>query len=47
MAREHEEVKARRGVGLVRTGVAGWVFSHGEVRRRLGQLAGDRAAAVE
>ena len=34
VAREHEEVKARRGVGLVRTGVAGWVFSHGEVRRR-------------
>ena len=23
VAREHEEVKARRGVGLVRTGVAG------------------------
>ena len=47
VAREHEEVKARRGVGLVRTGVAGWVFSHGEVQRRLGLLAGDRAAAVD
>ena len=46
VAREHEEVKARRGVGLVRTGVAGWVFSHGEVRRWLGLLAGGRAAAV-
>ena len=47
VAREHEEVKARRGVCLVRTGVAGWVFSHGEVRRRwLGLLAGGRAAAV-
>ena len=46
VAREHEEVKAHRGVGLVRTGVVGWVFSHGEVRRRLGLLAGGRAVAV-
>ena len=46
VAREHEVVKARRGVGLVRTGVAGWVFSHGEVQRRLRLLAGGRAAAV-
>ena len=46
MASEHEEVKAHRLVGLVRTGVAGWVLSHGEVRRRLGLLIGGRAAAV-
>ena len=32
---------------MVRTGVAGWVFSHGEVQRRLGLLAGGRAAAME
>ena len=31
---------------MVRTGVAGWVFSHGEVRWRLGLLAGGCAAAV-
>ena len=47
MAREHEEVKARRLVGLVRAGAVGWGVSHGEVRRRLGLLAGGRAAAVE
>jgi len=47
VAREHEEVKARRLVGLVRAGAVGWGVSHGEVRRRLGQLAGGRAAAVE
>ena len=46
VAREHEEVKARRLVGLVRTGVVGWGVSHGEVRQQLGQLAGGRAAAV-
>ena len=46
VAREHEEVKARRLVGLVRAGAVGWGVSHGEVRRRLGQLAGGRAAAV-
>ena len=47
VAREHEEVKARRLVGLVRAGAVGWGISHGEVWRRLGQLAGGRAAAVE
>ena len=47
MAREHEEVKARRLVGLVRAGAVGWGVSHGEVQRRLGQLSGGRAAAVE
>ena len=46
MASEHEEVKARRLVGFVQTGVAGWVLSHGEVWRRLGLLAGGRAAVV-
>ena len=46
MASEHEEVKARRLVDLVQTGVAGWVLSHSEVQRRLGLLAGGRAAAV-
>ena len=46
VAREHEEVKARRLVGLVRAGAVGWGVSHGEVRRRLGLLAGGRAAAV-
>ena len=47
VAREHEEVKACRLVGLVRAGAVGQGVSHGEVRRRLGQLAGDHAAAVE
>ena len=47
MAREHEEVKARRLVGLVRAGAVGQGVSHGEVRRRLGQLAGGRATAVD
>ena len=35
VAREHEEVKARRLVGLVRAGAVGWGVSHGEVRRWL------------
>ena len=47
VARELEEVKARRLVGLVRAGAVGWGISHGEVWRRLGQLTSDRAAAVE
>jgi hypothetical protein len=47
VAREHEEVKAHRLVGLVRAGAVGWGVSHGEVRRRLAQLAGGCAAAVE
>ena len=47
VAREHEEVKARRLVVLVRVGAVGWGVCHGEVRRRLGQLAGGRAVAVE
>ena len=47
MAKELEEVKARRLVGLVRAGAVGWGVSHGEVRRRLGQLASDHAVAVE
>ena len=47
VAREHEEVKARRLVVLVRAGAVGWGVSHGEVQRRLGQLSGGRAAAVE
>ena len=46
VAREHEEVKAHRLVGLVRAGAVGWGVSHGEVRRRLGLLAGGCAAAV-
>ena len=36
VAREHEEVKARRLVGLVRAGAVGWGISHGEVWRWLG-----------
>ena len=47
VAREHEEVKARRLVVLVRAGAVGWGVSHGELRRRLGQLSSGRAAAVE
>ena len=47
MASEHEEVKARRLVVLVRAGAVGCGVSHGEVQRRLGQLAGGRAVAVE
>ena len=47
VAREHEAVKVHRLVGLVRAGAVGWGVSHGEVRRRLGQLAGGRAAAME
>ena len=44
VAREHEEVKARRLMASVRVGVVDWGIPHGEVRRRLWQLAGDRAA---
>jgi hypothetical protein len=47
VAREHEEVKARRLMALVRVGVVDWGIPHSEVRRRLWQLAGDRAAAAD
>ena len=47
VAREHEEVKARRLVGLVRAGAVGRGVSHSGMRRRLGQLAGGRAVVVE
>ena len=47
VAREHEEVKARRLMASMRVGVVDWGIPHGEVRRRLWQLAGDRAAAVD
>ena len=46
MASEHEEVKARRLMASVRVGVVDWGIPHGEVRRRLGLLAGGRAAMV-
>ena len=47
VARELEEVRAHRFVGLVRSGTVDWGIPHGEVRRRLWQLAGDRAAAAD
>ena len=47
VARELEEVRAHRFVGLVRSGTVDWGIPHGEVRRRLGLLAGDLAAVVE
>ena len=47
VAREHEEVKARRLMASVRVGVVDWGIPHGEVRRRLWQLTGDRAAAAD
>ena len=47
MASEHEEVKARRLMASVRVGVVDCGIPHGEVRRRLWQLAGDHAAAVD
>ena len=47
MAREHEEVKARRLMASVRVGVVDWGIPHGEVRRRLELLAGDCAAAAD
>ena len=47
VAREHEEVKARRLMASVRVGVVDWGIPHYEVRRRLWQLAGDRAAAAD
>ena len=43
-ARELEEVRAHRLMASVRVGVVDWGIPHGEVRRRLWQLAGDRAA---
>ena len=47
VARELEEVRAHRFVGLVRSGTVDWGIPHGEVRRRLWQLTGDRAAAAD
>ena len=47
VAREHEEVKARQLMASVRVGVVDWGIPHGEVRRRLWQLTGDRAAAAD
>ena len=47
VAREHEEVKACRLMASVRVGVVDWGIPHDEVRRRLWQLAGDRAAAAD
>ena len=47
VARELEEVMVHRFVGLVRSGTVDWGIPHGEVRRRLGLLAGDPTAAVE
>ena len=47
VAREHEEVKARQLMASVRVGVVDWGIPHGEVRRRLWQLTGDRAAVAD
>ena len=47
MARELEEVRAHRLMASVRVGVVDWGIPHGEVRRRLWQLAGDRAAVAD
>ena len=47
VARELEEVRAHRFVGLVRSGTVDWGIPHGEVRRRLELLVGDRAAAAD
>ena len=47
VARELEEVRAHRFVGLVRSGTVDWGIPHSEVRRRLELLAGDRAAAAD
>ena len=47
VARELEEVRAHRLMASVRVGVVDWGIPHGEVRRRLWQLAGDRAAAMD
>ena len=47
MARELEEVRAHRFVGLVRSGTVDWGIPHSEMQRRLGLLASDLAAAVE
>ena len=47
VARELEEVRAHRFVGLVRSGTVDWGIPHGEVRWRLWQLAGDCAAAAD
>ena len=47
VARELEEVRAHRLMASVRFGVVDWGIPHGEVRWRLWQLAGDRAAAAD
>ena len=47
VARELEEVRAHRFVGLVRSGTVDWGIPHGEVRWWLELLAGDRAAAAD
>ena len=47
VARELEEVRAHRLMASVRVGVVDWGIPHGEVRRRLWQLTGDRAAAAD
>ena len=47
VARELEEVRPHRFVGLVRSGTVDWGIPHGEVRRRFELLAGDRAEAAD
>ena len=47
VASELEEVRAHRFEGLMRSETVDWGIPHGEVRRRLGLLAGDHTAAVE
>ena len=47
MARELDEVRAHRFMASVRVGVVDWGIPHGEVRRRLWQLAGNRATAAD
>ena len=47
VARDLEEVRAHLFVGLVRSGMVDWGIPHGEVRRRLELLVGDRAAAAD
>ena len=47
VARELEEVRAHRLMASVRVGVVDWGIPHSEVRRRLWQLAGDRAASAD
>ena len=47
VARELEEVRAHRFVGLVWSGTVDWGIPHSEMRRRLELLAGDHATAAD